>query len=117
MHLARSSSSDLLKVVRENPGLLVDNPKADVRRFRVTATSALGSKRGSGRGAFIDSVLASVEGFYADVLQRLRPFQPKVPQLPKEGTAAQASGIDTTVGPGVVPADSVEVSHSKISSR
>ena len=108
VHLARNSSSDLLKVVRENPSMLVGDPKADVRRFRLTATSPLGSKRGTGRGAFIDSVLASVSGFYADVLQQVRPWQPKVPQLPKEGTAVHSAGIDTTVGPDVAAVASVD---------
>ena len=95
-HLSRTSTSELLKTVRANPTVLLPDPKADLRRFRVTATSPLGTKRGTGRGSFIDSVLASVDGFYEVVLQRIRPWQAKVPQLPKEGTAVEAAGIDLT---------------------
>lgn len=97
---ARTSTSELLKVVREDPGVLLLDPKVDLRRFRITAMSALGTKRGIGRGSFIDSVLGSVDGFYELVLQRLRPWQARAPQLPKEGTAVEAAGIDVSVLPG-----------------
>ncbi len=97
---ARNSTSELLKAVRANPSVLLLDPKVDLRRFRITATSALGTKRGTGRGSFIDSVLGSVDGFYELVLQRLRPWQARAPQLPKEGTAVEAAGIDVSVLPG-----------------
>jgi hypothetical protein len=96
VHLARSSSSELLKTVRVNPAVLLPDQKADVRRFRITATSPLGTKRGTGKASFIDSVLASVDGFYEVVTQRIRPWQAKAPQLPKEGSAVEAAGIDLT---------------------
>jgi hypothetical protein len=96
VHLARSSSSELLKTVRVNPAVLLPDQRADVRRFRITATSPLGTKRGTGKASFIDSVLASVDGFYEVVTQRIRPWQAKAPQLPKEGSAVEAAGIDLT---------------------
>ncbi len=96
VHLARSSTSELLKTVRTNPAALAPDAKADLRRFRVTATSPLGTKRGTGKASFIDSVLASVDGFYEVVTQRIRPWQAKAPQLPKEGSAVEAAGIDLT---------------------
>lgn len=97
---ARSSTSELLRVVRENPGVLVADPKREFRMFRVTAASPLGPKRGTGRGGFIDSVLAAVDGFYASILQQLRPWTAKAPQLPKGGrTAAEEAGIDVTPPP------------------
>jgi hypothetical protein len=91
-----TGSIELLKTVRLNPTVLLPDPKADVRRFRITATSPLGTKRGTGRISFIDSVLASVDGFYEVVTQRIRPWQAKAPQLPKEGSAVEAAGIDLT---------------------
>ena len=97
---ARTSSSELLKVVKANPTVLLLDPNGELRRFRVAATSTLGSKRGTGKGSFIDSVLGSVDGFYELVLQRLRPWQARAPQLPKEGTAVEAAGIDVSVLPG-----------------
>lgn len=98
-HMARTSMSELLLTVRENPAVLLADPRADVRRFRVAATSQLGTKRGTGRGAFIDSVLAALDGFYEVVLQGLRPWIAKAPQLPKSGSAIADAGIDTTVLP------------------
>ena len=99
--VGRSSTSELLRVVGENPGVLVDDPKKEFRAFRVTAASPLGPKRGTGRGGFIDSVLTAVDGFYASVLQELRPWAAKAPQLPKGGrTAAEEAGIDVTPPPG-----------------
>jgi hypothetical protein len=40
-------------------------------------------------------VLAAIDGFYGAVVQQLRPWRPKAPQLPPSGrTAAEAAGID-----------------------
>jgi hypothetical protein len=92
---SRGSTSELLKTVREHPTVLVDDPKRDFRMFRVAATSPVGSKRGTGRGGFIDSVLAAIDGFYEAVVQQVRPWAPKAPQLPSTGrTAAEEAGID-----------------------
>ncbi len=97
---SRSSRSDLLRAVRETPSLLIDDPRRELSRFRIAASSPLGTKRGTGRGGFIDSVLASVDGFYGAVIQQLRPWTPKAPQLPSSGrTAAEEAGIDTSAPP------------------
>ena len=100
--MARTSMSELLKAARENPGLLVGDPKGEIRRFRVAAVSQLGTKRGVGRGTFIDSILAAVDGFYASVLQAVRPWVPKPPQMPKSGTAVEAAGIDIRLTPAEI---------------
>ncbi len=98
--MSRHSMSALLGNVRSNPECLVEDAKKNVRTFRVTATSALGHKRGGGRGGFIDSVLSSVAGFYEAVVQDLRPWVAKAPQLPPGGrSAAEAAGIDVTPPP------------------
>lgn len=99
-HMARTSTSELLSVARVKPAALVPDPKMDLRRFRISATSQLGTKRGVGRGAFIDSVLGAIDGFYESVLQGLRPWVAKAPRLPKGGSALAEAGIDTTVLPG-----------------
>ncbi|MFP5370221.1 MAG: hypothetical protein ACLGI3_05675, partial [Actinomycetes bacterium] len=53
-----------------------------------------------GRGGFIDSVLTAVDGFYGTVLQQLRPWSAKAPQLPSGGrSAAEEAGIDVTPPP------------------
>lgn len=92
---ARTSTSELLRAVREDPALLVTDAKREFRTFRVAASSPLGTKRGTGRGGFIDSVLASVDGFYGAVVQQLRPWSAKAPQLPRSSkTAVEEAGID-----------------------
>ena len=92
---SRTSTSELLRTVREDATVLITDPKKEFRTFRVAATSPLGSKRGVGRGGFIDSVLAAVDGFYASVMQQLRPWSVKAPQLPRNArTAVEEAGID-----------------------
>ncbi len=92
---ARTSTSELLHAVREDAGVLILDPKRDLRSFRIAATSRAGVKRGVGRGGFIDSVLAAIDGFYEAVVQQLRPWSTKAPQLPSGGkTAAEEAGID-----------------------
>jgi hypothetical protein len=94
---SRTSTSALLRAVREDPEALIDDPKRELRTFRVIATSPLGTKRGAGRGGFIDSVLAALDGFYGTVVQRVRPWTARAPQLPKGGrTAAEEAGLDIT---------------------
>jgi hypothetical protein len=37
--------------------------------------------RGTGRGAFIDSVLEAIDSFYEEVIQNLKPWLPTPPKL------------------------------------
>lgn len=112
-HMARTSTSELLSTLRESPAALMSDPKIDLRRFRISAVSPVGTKRGTGRGSFIDSVVGAIDGFYETVLQGLRPWVAKAPQLPKSRSAVADAGIDTTVlpheqtpEPDIVAADS-----------
>lgn len=107
---AKSSTSELIGKVRENPSSILDPAGRDLRIFRIAVVSPLGAKRGSGRGGFIDSVVAAIDGFYGEVVQRLRPWAAKAPQLPPSGkTAAETVGIDIEPPPGdFTSADSAE---------
>ena len=96
-HMSRASMSELLKVIRLDPALLMADAKTDIRKFRIAAPAPLGVKRGVGRGSFIDTVLAAVDGFYGSVLQGIRPWAAKPPQLPKAGSAVEAAGVDIRV--------------------
>jgi hypothetical protein len=71
----------LLKTVRERPAILVGDQNKEIRSFRVAATSAAGTKRGSGRGSFIDSTLGAIDEFYEQVIQNLKPWMPAPPKL------------------------------------
>ena len=63
-------------------------PAREIRTFRVALSTPLGTKRGRGRGAFIDSVLAGVDAFYADVLGDLKAWSAAPPKMRPETPAA-----------------------------
>jgi hypothetical protein len=80
-HSRGGSTAELLSTVRENPASLIADPTKELRSFRVATSANLGTKRGRGRGAFIDSVLTAIDAFYADVLGSLRPWSATPPKL------------------------------------
>lgn len=84
-HGRGSSAAELLRDVRENPGLLLTDPGKELRSFRVAVSTTLGTKRGRGRGSFIDSVLDAVDDFYSDVMQNLRAWTATPPKLRADG--------------------------------
>ncbi|MFI5916072.1 stress response protein [Dactylosporangium sp. NPDC051541] len=81
LHARGPGNAELLRTVRENPAALIGDPPKDLRAFRVAQNSVAGSKRGTGRGAFIDSVLEAIDAFYEDVIQNLKPWMPAPPKL------------------------------------
>lgn len=113
-HARGSTAAELLGKVRENPAVLVVDPTKVLRTFRVASTTSMGTKRGRGRGAFIDSVLSAVDAFYADVLgsvrawaaapPKLRPAHPEPPALDDSVPASLASA-DYSSQDGAEPAD------------
>lgn len=80
-HARGSQAAELLSTVRENPAALVLDPAKEIRSFRLAVTATLGTKRGRGRGSFIDSVLSAVDGFYGEVLGALRAWAAAPPKL------------------------------------
>ena len=80
-HTRGSAAAELLSTIRENPGALVLDPQKELRTFRIAATTNLGTKRGRGRGSFIDSVLGGVDTFYGEVLGSLRAWSAAPPKL------------------------------------
>ena len=102
-HARGSSAAELLAAVRENPASLVVDTTRELRTFRVAATTTLGSKSGRGRGAFIDSVLAGLDVFYADVLRHLRAWTAAPPKLRKP--QPPAAEVDDTVPAALASTD------------
>jgi len=80
-HSRGPGTAELLRDVRTEPGRLVADPKKEVRTFRVALTTPMGTKRGRGRGAYIDSVLGAVDQFYGEVLQHLKVWSAAPPRL------------------------------------
>jgi hypothetical protein len=65
----------------------------ELRAFTVTALHPLGTKRGRGRGSFIDSVLDAVEMSYGEIGQRLKAWSAAPPKLRTESDVV----IDATL--------------------
>ena len=76
-----AGATELLGKVREDPTLLVADPKRDIRAFRIALSGPMGAKRGTGRGGFIDSVLDLIDSFYGDVVQNLKAWAAAPPRM------------------------------------
>lgn len=76
-----AGAAELLGSVRDEPAKLVGDPPKEPRVFRVASTTAMGAKRGRGRGTLIDSVLLAVDDFYVNVMQNLKPWSATPPRL------------------------------------
>jgi hypothetical protein len=96
LHTRGPGAADLLKSVREDPALLVQDPKKELRSFRIAHTSPLGTKRGRGRGSAIDSVLDAVDLFYGEVLQHLKAWAAAPPKM------REVSDLPTTSSPALI---------------
>jgi hypothetical protein len=113
MHARGAGKADLLHQVRSDPTLLITDPTRELRGFRVAQCTAAGSKRGTGRGGFIDSVLSAVDSFYQLVIQNLKPWMPAPPRMrpadepqPTEPvpTSLVSTAISSQDGPAPDPA-------------
>lgn len=78
-----AGAAELLDDVRLDPSVLVLDPKRDLRMFRVAMSVAMGTKRGRGRGSFIDSVVNGLDTFYEDVVQHLKAWSASPPRVRK----------------------------------
>jgi len=111
LHARGASTSELLRVIRENPAVLVDDPKREIRTFRLILGAPMGSKRGQGRGSFVTSVLDLLDGFYEDVIQGIKPWtaapprlRPNVPEPPEPTVPAALASTSMSSQDGADPA-------------
>jgi stress response protein SCP2 len=82
------ATCELLRDVRDKPGALVASAKSEVTSFTLSRSLPMGTKRSGVRGAFVPSVTQAVEAFYGDVVQPVRPWVPRAPQLPEDALLA-----------------------------
>lgn len=103
----RPATMDTLEVVRADPDAIrAENPALSPRAFEVMLLRDAGA-RFSGTKTFVDELEASVLRFYAEVGQRLKPWQPTAPRMvsstepnPQRSVAdssAKADVVDATV--------------------
>ena len=95
-HSRGSNAAELLGTVRDDPAKLVLDATKEIRGFRVALSRPMGTKRGRGRGAFIDSVLESVDDFYTDVLQYMRAWSATPPKM-RQGPLVEEQGVQRAV--------------------
>lgn len=106
-HGRGNSAADLLKAVREDPNVLILDPKKEIKTFRVALSAPLGAKRGRGRGAAIDSVLAVVDAFYGEVLQNLKAWTAAPPKMREVAELADAK-VPVLVSTSLSSQDGIE---------
>jgi hypothetical protein len=80
-HGRGAGAAELLRDIRDSPSRLISDPSKELRSFRIAYTTPMGTKRGRGRGSFIDSVVAAVDDFYADVVQHLKAWTAAPPPM------------------------------------
>jgi hypothetical protein len=95
-HGRGASAAELLKDVRDQPGKLVADPNRELRMFRVAHSTPMGTKRGTGRSSFIDSVLKTVDDFYGAVVQNLKPWAAAPPRLREPDLVAATGPLTST---------------------
>ncbi|HEX3813829.1 MAG TPA: hypothetical protein VHX59_13420 [Mycobacteriales bacterium] len=76
-----ASRSELLRDLRQDPTLLLDDQKREIRKFQIAIGSVAGTKRGQGKGSFVGSVFELVDKFYGEVVQNLKPWSASPPRL------------------------------------
>ena len=108
LHGRGIGTADLLRNVRDNPAVLVADPAKELRSFRVALTGPLGTKRGRGRGSFIDSVREAVDTFYGEVLQYVKAWTSAPPRLretpePPPPVALSSTSLSSQDGPEPPP--------------
>ena len=95
-----------LAAVRADPGVLTGDPRHELRAFTLSLTSNAGTARGQGHGSFVKSVLEAVDKFYADIVQRIKPWAPAPPKVREEETAEAGLSVaqDARAGEAETPA-------------
>lgn len=97
MHARGPGNAELLRTVRAEPLKLIADSTKELRAFRIAQGSLAGTKRGTGRGCFIDSLLAGVDDFYEQVIQNLKPWMPAPPRLRSPQDTEPAEPVATSL--------------------
>jgi hypothetical protein len=89
---ARESVVATLEQARNEPEsmLCVADAKRDPRSFTLALTRPMGQKRGRTEGSFVRETRAQAVTFYRDLVQNLKPWQVRPPQIPVESDAPKS---------------------------
>jgi hypothetical protein len=92
---SRAGAAELLRDVRDAPTKLVQDPTKEIRSFRIAQIHQLGTKRGLGRGSFIDSMLGAIDTTYGEVGQKLKAWSAAPPRLRSSAEVEVEANIDS----------------------
>jgi hypothetical protein len=85
VYFARTKETVGMKLgeAREEPKRLLSptDPKREPRSFELSLARPLGTKRGRGEKSFVSETRRQAVGFYADLVEHLRPWQARAPRL------------------------------------
>jgi len=96
------ASAKTLAEIRENPKVLVADPKRELRAFTVSLHANVGTKRGQGHGSFVMSVLTAVDRFYAEVVQHIKPWAQAPPKVKDDEPAPAGQAATADVPPAEI---------------
>jgi hypothetical protein len=99
---ARESVAATVEQAREQPeGLLCPGDvKRDPRSFVLTLTRLMGQKRGRSEGSFVRETRAQAVTFYRDLVQNLKAWQVRAPQIRAEPSPVES---DPSAPPDLLP--------------
>jgi hypothetical protein len=105
-----TSQGRICDLQQQSDSLLWDNDgqnlasKGSPRSFCLKRTQSLPRGKGRSTAPVLEGIAEGVDEFYRHVVEGIRPFVPKAPQLPRdEPTKPQASDVDLTKEPGRDP--------------
>ena len=84
------TTCERLADIRERPRAFLPGKEWDPSTFTISQTHAMGTKRSGAKGSFVSSVTLALDSFYAEVVEKIRPWTPPAPQLPEEDAKAVA---------------------------
>ena len=94
---AKAPHAALLRTARDNPAELIPDPTKEIKALTIAQQHSMGSKRGLGRGSFIDSVLNAIDTTYAEVGQRLKPWAASPPKVREQEKIEVEPGVDAAL--------------------
>lgn len=105
---ARDTVAATLQQARERPEILLSpsDPAREPRSFVLTLSRPMGQKRGRLEGSFVRDTREQAVTFYRDLVQNLKAWQARPPQIRPEPTEADSS--DPPSPPDLLPLTSVD---------
>lgn len=71
-----------LAELRDTPNSASNLPRRELRSFAISLSVNAGTKAREGGGSFVTSVPGTIDTFYADVVQHIKPWTPRPVEVP-----------------------------------